>query len=242
VAKKGQMSSEAARVDIWASPSYHSVGANESMKTRILKINPAIVDPGLIGEVASVLLKDGVMAYPTETFYGLGAAGLSAKAVSRIYQMKGRDHAKPLSVIAGDLDMVREIAGPLTPAFLTLAGEFWPGPLTLVVKSAPSLPAFLIGPGGTIAVRIPPVAWIRRLVYEMSQPLTATSANLSGEKGMSDPADVVAGFNGKVELIVDGGKTPGAAPSTIVDLAGPEPRILREGMIPAEKIRAALKS
>jgi L-threonylcarbamoyladenylate synthase len=212
------------------------------MKTTILKINPAAVDPGLIGEVASVLLKDGIMVYPTETFYGLGAAGLSAKAVSRIYKLKGRDPAKPLSVIAADLEMVREIAGPLTPACLTLAGEFWPGPLTLVIKSASSWPVFLAGAGGTIAVRVPPVAWIRRLAYELSQPLTATSANLSGEKEMSDPADVVAGFGGKVELIVDGGKTPGGAPSTIVDLVGPEPRVLREGIIPAEKIRAALKS
>jgi L-threonylcarbamoyladenylate synthase len=211
------------------------------MKTRILKINQAAVDPGLIGEVAAVLLKDGVMAYPTETFYGLGAAGLSAKAVSKIYKLKGRDPAKPLSVIAADLDMVREIAGHLPPAFLTLAGEFWPGPLTLVIKSAPSFPVFLTGPGGTIAVRIPPLAWVRRLAYELSQPLTATSANLSGEKEMSDPADVVGGFDGKVELIVDGGKTPGGAPSTIVDLAGPGPRVLREGIIPAEKIRAVLK-
>lgn len=111
------------------------------MKTRILKINPAVVDPGLIAEIASVLLKDGVMAYPTETLYGLGAAGLSAKAVSRIYRIKGRDPAKPLSLIAGNLDMVREIAASLTPAFLTLAGEFWPGSLTIVVKSAPSVPA-----------------------------------------------------------------------------------------------------
>jgi L-threonylcarbamoyladenylate synthase len=212
------------------------------MKTRVLRINPAAVDPGLIREIASILLKDGIMAYPTETFYGLGAAGLSATAVSRIYKLKGRDPAKPLSVIAADLDMVREIAGHLTPPFLILAGEFWPGPLTLVLKSAPSVPVFLTGPGGTIAVRIPPVAWIRRLAYEMSQPLTATSANLSGEKEMSDPFEVVAGFDGKVELIVDGGKTPGGGPSTIVDMAGPEPRVLREGMIPAERIRAALKS
>jgi L-threonylcarbamoyladenylate synthase len=212
------------------------------MKTTILKINPAAVDPGLIGQVASVLLKDGVMVYPTETFYGLGAAGLSAKAVSRIYKLKGRDPAKPLSVIVADLEMAREIAGQLTPAFLTLAGEFWPGPLTLVIKSASSCPVFLAGPGGTIAVRVPPIAWIRRLAYELSQPLTATSANLSGEKEMSEPADVVAAFGGKVELIVDGGKTAGGAPSTIVDLVGPEPRVLREGIIPAEKIRAALKS
>jgi L-threonylcarbamoyladenylate synthase len=210
------------------------------MKTRVLRLDPAAVDPALIRDAATVLLKDGVMAYPTETFYGLGAAGLSAKAVSRIYKLKGRNTSKPLSVIASDLDMVREVAGSLTPAFWSLAGEFWPGPLTLVLKAAPSVPDFLRGPGGSIAVRIPPLAWLRRLAYELSQPLTATSANLSGEKEISDPAAMAALFDGKIELIVDGGTTPGGAPSTLLDLTGPEPRFLREGVIPADRVRAVL--
>jgi L-threonylcarbamoyladenylate synthase len=210
------------------------------VKTTVLIINPAVVEPGQIKDIAAVLLKDGVVAYPTETFYGLGAAGLSAKAVSKIYKLKGRDRSKPLPVIASDLDMVREIAGPLPPAFWSLAGEFWPGALTLVLKASPSLPGFLAGPGGSIAVRIPPVAWIRKLVYELSQPLTATSANLSGEKEMSDPAGVAAVFDGKIELVVDGGATPGGTPSTLIDLTGPGPRFLREGTIPVGRIRAVL--
>jgi L-threonylcarbamoyladenylate synthase len=210
------------------------------VKTRVLRLDPASVDPGLIGEVVSILLRDGVMAYPTETFYGLGAAGLSAKAVSKIYKLKGRDQSKPLSVIASDLDMVGEIAGPLPPVFWTLAEEFWPGPLTLVLKASAAVPAFLAGPAGSIAVRIPPVSWVRRVAYEMSQPLTATSANISGEKEMTEPAEVAAVFDGKVELIVDGGATPGGAPSTLLDLTSSEPRILREGVIPAGKIRAVL--
>jgi L-threonylcarbamoyladenylate synthase len=210
------------------------------MRTRVLRLDPASADPGLIGEVVSILLKDGVMAYPTETFYGLGAAGLSAKAVSRIYKLKGRDRSKPLSVIASDLDMVGEIAGPLPSVFWILAEEFWPGPLTLVLKASAAIPAFLTGPGGSIAVRIPPVSWVRRVAYEMSQPLTATSANISGDKEMTEPAEVAAVFDGKVDLIVDGGPTPGGAPSTLLDLTSPEPRLLREGLIPAGKIRAVL--
>jgi L-threonylcarbamoyladenylate synthase len=210
------------------------------VKTRLLRLDPAVVDLGLIADVAAVLLKDGVMAYPTETFYGLGAAGFSAKAVPRIYKLKGRDTAKPLSMIASDLDMVREITGTLTPTFWSLAREFWPGPLTLVLEASPSLPPFLLGPGGSIAVRVPPVAWLRRLAYELSQPLTATSANISGEKELSDPAAVIALFDGKVELVVDGGPTPGGAPSTLLDLTGPEPRLLREGVIPSDRIRAVL--
>jgi len=212
------------------------------VRTRILKINPPSVDSRLIGEVAGILLGNGVMAYPTETFYGLGAAALSARAVARIYQLKARDPGKPLPVIASDLDMVGEIAGPLPPVFWTLAEEFWPGPLTLVLKASAAIPAFLAGPGGSIAVRIPPVSWVRRLVYEMSQPLTATSANLSGEEEITDAADVASVFEGKIELIVDGGAAPGGAPSTVLDLTTPEPGFLRVGAIPAEKIRAVLRA
>jgi len=180
------------------------------------------------------------MAYPTETFYGLGAAAFSANAVSRVFKLKKRDVRKPLPVIASDLDMVGKIVGPLPPVFWTLAEEFWPGPLTLVLKASRLLPDFLVGPGGSIAVRIPPVPWVRRLAYEMCQPLTATSANISGGREMSNPADVMAFFERKIELVVDGGRTPGGAPSSLLDLTSPEPRVLREGRIPAERIRAVL--
>ena len=212
------------------------------MRTRVLKIIPSAVDSRLISEMASILLGNGIMAYPTETFYGLGAAAFSAKAVARIYRLKARDPAKPLPVIASDLDMVGEIAGPLPPAFWTLAEEFWPGPLTLVLTASAAIPAFLAGPGGSIAVRIPPVPWVRRLVYEMSEPLTATSANLSGKEEMTDAAHVASVFEGKIELIVDGGASPGGAPSTLVDLTTPEPGFLRAGAIPADKIRAVLRA
>jgi L-threonylcarbamoyladenylate synthase len=210
------------------------------VKTWTLRIDPAAVDARALADIASLLARDGVMAYPTETFYGLGAAAFSAKAVSRVFKLKGRDPGKPLSVIASDLDMVGEIAGALPPLFWTLAEEFWPGPLTLVLKASPALPDFLTGPGGSIAVRIPPLPWLRKLAYDISQPLTATSANLSGEPENSDPAGVVAAFGGKIELIVDGGTTPGGAPSTLLDLTSPEPRILRQGAVPEARLRAAL--
>ena len=210
------------------------------MRTRILKINPADVAAGTIDVIASVLLRDGVMAYPTETFYGLGAAAFSAKGVARVFELKGRDPGKPLPVIASDLDMVGEIAGPLGPVFWTLAEEFWPGPLTLVLNASSDLPGFLTGPGRSVAVRVPPVPWIRKLAYAMSQPLTATSANLSGQGEISDPEKVAAVFSRRVELLIDGGKTEGGAPSTLLDLTSPEPRLLREGAVSAPRIRAVL--
>lgn len=211
-------------------------------KTRILGISPSGESPVLIGEVAAALLEDAVAAYPTETFYALGAAAFSKRAVEKIYRLKKREPGKPLPVVASDLDMVKEISASLPLSFRLLAWEFWPGSLTLVLPAAAGLPEFLLGPGRTIAVRIPPLSWLRALVREISQPLTATSANLSGEKELADPAEVTALFRGRIDIVVDGGPSPGGAPSTIVDLTSPEPRILRIGTIPEARIRAVLRS
>ena len=211
-------------------------------KTRILGIGPSGETLVPIGEVAAALLEDAVAAYPTETFYALGAAAFSKRAVEKIYRLKKRESGKPLPVVASDLDMVKEISASLPPSFRLLAGEFWPGPLTLVLPAAAGLPEFLLGPGRTIAVRIPPLSWLRALVKEISQPLTATSANLSGEKELADPAEVIALFRGRIEIVVDGGLSPGGAPSTIVDLTSPEPRVLRIGTIPEIRILAVLRS
>jgi L-threonylcarbamoyladenylate synthase len=122
-----------------------------------------------------------------------------------------------------------------------LAGEFWPGPLTIVLPAAASVPERLLGPGRTIALRVPPLAWLRALVRELGEPLTATSANLSGEKELTDPQEVKELFEGKVDLVLDGGPAPGGPPSTIVDLSGERPRILREGRIPAARIEAFIR-
>ncbi|HUT08629.1 MAG TPA: L-threonylcarbamoyladenylate synthase [Candidatus Latescibacteria bacterium] len=212
------------------------------MKTRFIGIDPVGENAAQVGEIAAALLEDAVAAYPTETFYALGAAAFSRKAVKRVYGLKNRDAGKPLSVIASDLDMVREISASPHPSFRLLAEEFWPGPLTLVLPAAAGLPEFLLGPGRTIAVRIPPLSWLRVLVKEIGQPLTATSANLSGEKELADPAEVIALFRDKVEVVVDGGPSPGGVPSTIVDLTSPEPRVLRIGTIPEIRILAVLRS
>ena len=211
------------------------------IKTRIVGIGPPQETALPVGEVAMALLEDAVVAYPTETFYALGAAAFSRKAVEKVYRLKKREPGKPLPVVASDLDMVKDISASLPPSFRLLAWEFWPGPLTLGLPAAARLPEFLLGPGRTIAVRIPPLPWLRSLVREISQPLTATSANLSGGNELADPAEVIALFRGRVDIVVDGGPAPGGAPSTIVDLTAPEPRILREGSIPAARIGAVLR-
>lgn len=211
------------------------------IETRVIRIDPGRANAGEVRAVAASLREGAIAAYPTETFYALGAAAFSRKPVARIYRLKGRAAGKALSVIVPDLDMVRDVAASLPPGFIALAGELWPGPLTLVLPAAPAVPGFLAGPGRTIAVRIPPPPWLRALVRELGEPLTATSANRAGEKEISDPNEVSALFGGRIDLLVDGGPTPGGLPSTIVDLCGGRPRILRQGAIPESRIEALLR-
>ena len=216
-------------------------GIPDLIKTRTLSIDPDASGLDQASGIAADLRLGAVMAYPTETFYALGAAALTKKAVDRVFRLKKREASKPLSFIVSDMDMVGDVVASLPLPFMTLAAEFWPGPLTLVLRAADGLPEALLGPGRTIALRIPPIAWLRDLVRDLGEPLTATSANLSGEAGLSDPNEVRRLFDGQVDLIVDSGPSPGGTPSTIVDLTGERPRILREGRIPAARIEALLR-
>jgi len=205
------------------------------MRTRVLALQGP-VEPSVIRAAAAVLEADGVMAYPTETFYGLGVSGLSSRAVGKVFRLKGRDAQKPLSLIVSGLDMVRELAGPLPAAFLRAAGDHWPGPLTAVLKAAAGVPEWLLGPGRTVGLRVPPLAWLRRLVDELGAPITATSANRTGEPELAAAAAVLALFEGRIDLLIDGGSTPGGRPSTVVDFTGAKPVVLREGAIPAGRL------
>jgi L-threonylcarbamoyladenylate synthase len=212
------------------------------MKTKIIKINPQLVEPKKVQRTVKVLSEGGLVVYPTETFYGLGAAAFSPRAIRRIYRLKKRDRAKPLLVLVSGLEMVEEITRSIPPVFWPLAQEFWPGPLTLVLKASPDLPLELTGARRTIGVRLPDVAWLREVVRQLAFPLTATSANISGEKEISEPTEAARIFEGKVDLIVNGGKTRGILPSTVIDLSGKIPAILREGAIQRSKLIKYLKS
>jgi len=207
------------------------------MKTRILKINPDEVDPEEIRIIAQTVSREGVIVYPTDTFYGLGADCFSGKAIQRIFFLKKRPLAKALPVLISDPAMAREIAASIPPAFDEIASSFWPGPLTLVLRAAGHLPKELVGPSRTIGVRLPAVAWLRGLIDETTAPLIATSANISGEGEISSPERVIHLFKNSVELIVDGGEAPAGRPSTVVDLTLDKPRLIREGAVPAEKLR-----
>jgi L-threonylcarbamoyladenylate synthase len=201
-------------------------------KTKILKIDPQLIEPVTMSAIVGILQKGGVIAYPTDTFYGLGANCFLKKAIQRIYYLKRREPAKPLSALVSHRDMVHRLAVEVPSLFWDLTEQFWPGPLTLVVKASSDLPEEMLGPGESVGIRLPDVSWLQRLIAEADFPIIATSANISGEREIDDPSKIVDIFSGKVDLIVDGGRTGGILPSTVVDLSSSRPKILREGAVP----------
>ena len=178
------------------------------------------------------------MALPTDTLYGLAVDPFNAIAVERVFAIKGRAAGRALPLVAADEGQVREWIGPLSPRGERMARRFWPGPLTLVVRAPDTLAAGVSDANGTVGIRVPAHTVTQALCAEAGRPLTATSANLSGQAPTDDP-DVVADTLGtQIDLLVDAGPTPGGAASTIVDVTGPELRLIRAGAIAWEDVQA----
>jgi L-threonylcarbamoyladenylate synthase len=211
-------------------------------RTQIIRINPEVIERDKIEKIAKYLKMGQVIVYPTETFYALGANCFSQKAIQAIYRLKKRPPSKPLSVVISDLDMIRELVSKIPSNIEPILSNFWPGPLTLVLKAAPQVPQEIQGPSGSIGIRWTEHLWLRALVRCASFPITATSANISGEKDISNPDYAWHVFDGKVDLIVDGGETKGDLPSTVLDLSEKKIRIIREGAIPFSQIKKYLSS
>jgi L-threonylcarbamoyladenylate synthase len=185
-----------------------------------------------IARAGEVLRGSGVVAYPTETFYALGARAADPAACERIFLLKGREEGKPLPLIAADLEQVLLVAAELPDCLSRLAARFWPGPLTLVLRAG--LPGWT-----SLAVRVSSCPAARELARAAGGPITATSANRSGQPPARTADQVEAAFAAcapPLDLILDGGATPGGLPSTIVDLTGGEPRLLRAGPIDFQQV------
>ena len=206
----------------------------------IISINPQNPQQRLINRVSEVLEKGGLIAYPTDTFYGMGANCLSEDAIRKVYLLKKRDLSKPISVIIADLSELEELVEDIPPIFKPLSSEFWPGPLTVVFRASEKLPEILLGHSRSIGVRYPDFKWVRALVRHAGLPITATSANFSDKAEIRDPKCVREDFSGKIDLIVDGGLTPGLKPSTVIDISSGSAKILREGTLPVSLFRKYL--
>lgn len=206
----------------------------ETMQTEILAIN----DPEALRIALEILQGGGLVAFPSDTVYGLGALARDERAVSRISEVKGRETAKAIPLLIGELEQLNQVAASVNAASEKLARRFWPGPLTLILPRHAAIPE-AVTPLPTVAVRLPDFAPTLELL-KLTGPLAVTSANLAGRAAASTARGVEAQLGGKIALILDGGVTPGGTPSTIVDCAGPDPVILREGPISLEQILNAL--
>lgn len=206
-------------------------------------------DPETLERAAAIIRRGGVVAIPTETFYGLAADATHDVATERIFEIKGRPAAMALPIVAASLEQVASRLGPLDETTARAAKAWWPAPLSLIVAWTPVL-SMAVGqpddryPGGekrTVAVRVPDHAFVRALCDRTGTLLTSTSANLSGEPPASTAQAVAASLGDRVDLIVDDGPAPGGRASTIADLRAGDPRLLRDGAVPWERVLESIR-
>ena len=193
-------------------------------------------DRHALSQAAAILRDGGIVAYPTDTLYGLAASPGSAAAMAQLYRIKGRPVDAAIPLIAAGIAQIEAAGGRLGPATRRLAERFWPGPLTLIRPAWAGLDPGVHAGLGTVAVRVPdhPVA---RMLAELHDGLiTATSANKSGEPATVDPAEVRRTLGAALDALIDAGPSPGGPPSTIVDASGPEPRLIRAGAVPWSRV------
>lgn len=211
------------------------------LKPEIIRIDPLHPEPALIAAATAILRAGGVLAYPTETLYGLAADADNATAVERLFAIKGRLADNPIALIAGsrEEDINRFAASVSAPA-RRLMQAFWPGPLTLLFPAAADVLPRLTAGTGMIGMRVSSHPVAAALAMALGRPITATSANFSGEKACLTAAQVYESLGKKLDVIIDGGKAWGEQGSTMLDVTVNPPVIIREGAVPASRIYAAL--
>ena len=184
----------------------------------------------------SILRNGGIVAFPTDTVYGLGAWASHRQAVERVYQVKGRPYHMALPLLLAQVSQISEVADPVPPVAWRLAERFLPGALTLVLCKSHAIPDIITGGGKTVAVRVPahPVPVI--IAQELGAPITGTSANLSGKPSPLTAEEVYSQIGNRIDLVIDGGRCPGKE-STLVDVTGEIPIVLREGAISRDELQ-----
>lgn len=196
-------------------------------------------DPQALHLALGWLERGQLVAFPTDTVYGLGGLVFDKRAIERVFSVKGRTISKSIAVLLGDVADLERLTGQMEESARRLAERFWPGPLTLVVSRHPALPENLTS-GPTVGVRMPdhPVALE---LLRLAGPMAVSSANLSGQPNSCTAEEVMAQLRGRIPLIVDGGRTPGGLPSTVVDCTVDPPQVLRSGPVLLDEIMAVLR-
>ena len=199
-----------------------------------------IIPAAEIEHALRTLKSGGIVAFPTDTVYGLGALAFNNAAIESLYTAKNRPIEKAIPILIGDLGDLDKVADDIPNMALRFAVRFWPGPLTCIVPKKQNLP-LAVSATSTVAVRIPDHHDARALL-RAAGPMAVTSANISGRASPSTAQEVYEQLNGRIPLILDGGKTKGGVPSTLVDCIGQGPVVLREGPIPLAELLASLNS
>jgi L-threonylcarbamoyladenylate synthase len=189
-----------------------------------------------IKESLRVLRQGGIVAYPTESFYALGVNITKEKSVQRIYALKKRTSEKLMPLIIGSAELLKSLVKNVSPQAEKLMKKFWPGPLTMVFESRKDLPKLVTGGTGKIAVRIPGISFALELARAADFPITATSANYSGKPPARTAEEVTGLFGENIDLVIEGGQTPGGKPSTILDVSTKPIKVLREGRIRSDQL------
>ena len=190
-----------------------------------------------VDRAISILKQGGIVAFPTDTVYGLGASVNIQEAVERIYQVKQRPHNMALPLLLSDTSEISKVAHPVSQIAWLLARNFMPGALTMVLCKSESIPDTVTGGGLTVAIRVPAHPIPIALARGVGGPIVGTSANLSGKPSSLTADEVHSQFGDKIDLVIDGGKCPGGRESTIVDVTGKTPVLLREGAISREELK-----
>ena len=208
--------------------------------TKIVKVDPENIDYNIIKEAADIINRGGLVVFPTETVYGIGADALNDAAVDKIFKAKGRPQDNPLIVHIAELDELYRLASEVPKKAELLAERFWPGPLTMILYKRKILSDKITAGLNTAAIRLPVNKIALALIRESKKPIAAPSANTSGSPSPTEASHVIEDLMGKVDMIIDGGSTYIGLESTVVDMTGDIPMILRPGGVTAEEIISVL--
>lgn len=200
------------------------------MKTRILKSTTEYC----LDRALEILESGGIVAFPTDTVYGIGTSAFNNEAVLSLFEAKGRSRMQAVPVLISSMAQIDTVTTGLSDLARSLAEKYWPGPITLVLSKNTNL-AEAVSPSDTVGVRMPKHEFAKSLLDAVG-PLAVTSANITGHQSLSGADEVFQAMKGKIELVIDGGKTPGQVPSTVVDCTGMKPVIIREGPISQAEI------